>query len=149
MEVSHKNDILARPATERLRQFVRKRCQQWETGEENLDFEIFERELHEHMMVLERELIAEELSRYDVDVEEIEVAGRIYRQALTSTETYEFGRGSDGGTSSVPTGRTKHQEHMSTGIADGNHSWLVHATGSSSSDICHGTSDTERGSHFV
>jgi hypothetical protein len=43
MEVSHKNDILARPATERLRQFVRKRRQQWEVGEEVLDFEILER----------------------------------------------------------------------------------------------------------
>ena len=94
MEVSHENDILARPAAERLRQFVRKRCQEWEAGEENLDFEIFERELHEHMMVLERELIAEELTRYDVDVEEIDVEGTIYSQALTSTETYLSSAGS-------------------------------------------------------
>ena len=58
MEVSHKNDVLARPATERLGQFVRKRRQQWEVGEENLDFEVFERELQEYVMALERELIA-------------------------------------------------------------------------------------------
>jgi hypothetical protein len=88
MEVSHKNGVLARPATERLRQFVRKRRQQWEVGEEVLDFEVFERELHECVMALERELIAEELARYDVDAEEVEVEGTLYRQALTSPETY-------------------------------------------------------------
>ena len=73
MEVSHKNDILARPAAKRLRQFVRKRRQQWEVEEEVLDFEVFERELHKCVMALERELIAEELTRYDVDAEEVEV----------------------------------------------------------------------------
>lgn len=88
MEVSHKNDVLARPAAKRLRQFVRKRRQQWEAEEEVLDFEIFERELHERVMALERELVAEELTRYDVDAEEVEVEGMVHRQALTSTETY-------------------------------------------------------------
>jgi len=88
MEVSHKNEVLARPAAQRLGQFVRKRRQQWEAGEEVLDFEAFEKELHECMMVLECELIAEELARYDVDAEEVEVEGTVYRQALTSTETY-------------------------------------------------------------
>jgi len=56
-------------------------------GEEVLDFEVFERELHERVMALERELIAEELARYDVDAEEVEVEGT-YRPVLTSTETY-------------------------------------------------------------
>jgi hypothetical protein len=88
MEVSHKNEVLARPAAQRLGQFVRKRRQQWEAGEEVLDFEAFEKELHECVMVLECELIAEELARYDVDAEEVEVEGTVYRQALTSTETY-------------------------------------------------------------
>lgn len=88
MEVSHKNDVLPSVAVERLGQFVRKRRQQWETGEVPSDFETFERELHEHMMAIERELVADELARYDVDVEEVEVAGTVYRQALTSTEDY-------------------------------------------------------------
>ena len=52
------------------------------------DFEAFERELHEQMMALERELIAEELARYDVAVEAVEVGGTVYRQSLTSTESY-------------------------------------------------------------
>lgn len=88
MEVSHKNDVLASLAVEGLRQFVRQRRQQWETEETAPDFESFEHELHEHIMALEQELLAEELSRYDVDVEEVEVEGTTYRQALTSTETY-------------------------------------------------------------
>jgi len=88
MEVSHKNDVLASLAVERLGQFVRKRRRQWEVREDSPDCEMFERELHEHIMAVERELIADELARYDIDVEEVEVEGTIYRQALTSTETY-------------------------------------------------------------
>jgi len=89
MEVSHKNNVLASAAAKRLGQFVRQRRQQWDTkGFVADDFETFERELHERIMALECELIAEELARYDVDVEEVEVAGTVYRQALTSTETY-------------------------------------------------------------
>lgn len=88
MRVSHKDDVLTSLAAERLGQFVRQRRQQWEAGEYAGDFEVFEHELHEHMMALERELIAEELARYDVDVEEVEVEGTVHHQALTSTETY-------------------------------------------------------------
>lgn len=88
MEVSHKTDVLASEAAEQLRQFVRQQRQQWEAEERTPDFEIFERELHQRIMALERKLIAEELARYDVDVEEVEVAGTVYRQALTSTETF-------------------------------------------------------------
>jgi hypothetical protein len=88
MRVSHKNEVLPSLALERLRQFVRQRRVQWESEGAAPDFESFERALHEHIMALEQELIAEELSRYDVDVEEVEVAGTVYRQALTSPETY-------------------------------------------------------------
>jgi hypothetical protein len=88
MEILPKNEHLPSPALEQLGQFVRQRRQKWTTQAEVPDFEAFERELHEHMMALERELIAEELARYDVDVERVEVAGTVYRQSLTSTETY-------------------------------------------------------------
>jgi hypothetical protein len=88
MEILHKNEHLPSPAIEQLGQFVRQQRQQWTDQGEVPDFEAFERELHEHMMALERELIAEELARYDVDVETVEVAGAVYRQSLTSTETY-------------------------------------------------------------
>lgn len=88
MEILPKNEYLPSPALEQLGQFVRQRRQQWTDQGETPDFEAFERELHEHMMVLERELLAEELARYDVEAEMVEVAGTVYRQSLTSTETY-------------------------------------------------------------
>jgi hypothetical protein len=88
MTVSHRNEVLQSSAIQRLGQFVRKRRQQWETGEDVPAFEVFERELHEHIMAIEREFIADELARYDVDAEAVEVEGTVYRQALTSTETY-------------------------------------------------------------
>jgi hypothetical protein len=88
MEVWHKNDVLPSLAIDELGQFVRRRRRQWETEGFVSDLEGFERDLHERVMALERELIAEELVRYDVDVEEIEVEGTTYRQALASTETY-------------------------------------------------------------
>jgi hypothetical protein len=86
MEVYHKDSLLQSPSVQRLGQFVRERAQQWTQG--TPDFERFERELHAQVMALERELIAEELARYDVATEQVEVEGVTYRQTLTSPETY-------------------------------------------------------------
>ena len=70
MELCHKDSILQSPAIQRLGQFVREHHQKW--TEETPDLEQFERELHEHAMAIERELVAEELARYDVSAEQIE-----------------------------------------------------------------------------
>jgi hypothetical protein len=86
MEVYHGEPILQNPSLQRLGQFVREHAQQWTQG--TPDFEQFERELHEQVMALERELIATELARYDVTAEQVEVEGVSYRQTLTSPETY-------------------------------------------------------------
>ena len=86
MEFCHENSILRSPAMERLGQFVQEWRAQW--ADNPPDFERFERELHEQVMAVERELLAEELARYDVTAEQIEVEGVVYRQALTSSETY-------------------------------------------------------------
>jgi hypothetical protein len=86
MEVYHSDDVLQSSAADRLRQFIREHQQK---GSQALpDFEVFERELHECLLGLEQELIAQELARYDVEAEQIEVGGVVYRQALTSPETY-------------------------------------------------------------
>ena len=71
MEVYHRDPILQSPAIERLGQFVRRHRQKWTEG--TPDLEQFEHELHEHVMAIEREVVAEELGRYDVNAEEIEV----------------------------------------------------------------------------
>jgi hypothetical protein len=86
MEFCHDNPILRSPALERLGQFIRERGVQWTA--DIPDFERFEHELHEQMMVLERELLGEELARYDVTAEQIEVGGVRYRPVLTTPETY-------------------------------------------------------------
>lgn len=86
MQVYHRDSILQSPALERLGQFVRQHRQQWTEG--TPDLEQFEHELHEHVMAIEREVVAEELARYDVTAEEIEVERVVYRPTLTTSETY-------------------------------------------------------------
>jgi hypothetical protein len=86
MEVCHTADILESPAAERLRHFVQAHERAWQS--ERPDFEAFERELHEHLIALEREMIAAELAHYDVSAEQIEVAGVVYHPVLSTPETY-------------------------------------------------------------
>jgi hypothetical protein len=91
MELSHKKSVLENPAIQRLGQFVRAQHTQWDGGVP--DLEQYERELHKRMMDIECELLGEELERYDVSAEQIEVKGDIYRPILTLTETYLSGAG--------------------------------------------------------
>jgi hypothetical protein len=86
MTFLHKKRDLQSPAFEGLRQFVLDWDEHWATG--TPDFEQFEHELHARMMAIEREMLAEELSRYDVTAKQIEVEGVRYRPTLTSTQTY-------------------------------------------------------------
>lgn len=86
MELCHKKPVLESPAIEKLGQFVLEWRRRWETS--TPDFECFEHELHEQIMAIERELLTEELARYDVEAEQIAVGGTTYRQALISSETY-------------------------------------------------------------
>jgi hypothetical protein len=86
MELCHRNSVLRSLAIQQLGQFV----QDWHAHQTNSlpDFEQFERELHEHVMAVEREILKEELARYDVTAEQIEVDGVAHRYTLTSSETY-------------------------------------------------------------
>ena len=52
------------------------------------DFERVERELHEHFVVAEREVLGQLLERLDVDVPSVVIEGRRYYRVLHSTETY-------------------------------------------------------------
>lgn len=86
MEFCHKSPILRSRAIQHLGQFVLDWQEQWTDGPP--DFERFERKLHEYVMAIERELLEEELSRYDVTAKQVEVGGVMYRYTLTSSETY-------------------------------------------------------------
>jgi len=69
----------------RLEEFLRERRRRQgpQTG-----IEAFERELHAHVAEVERELIAEELARYDVDVPALEIDGVVHRRILRCEATY-------------------------------------------------------------
>jgi hypothetical protein len=86
MEFSHKYSILQSKAIQRLQDFV----QEWrtQTAEEMPGFEEIEQKMHEHILALERELLAEELVRYDVTATEIEIDQVSYQRGLSSPETY-------------------------------------------------------------
>jgi hypothetical protein len=86
MEVCQQAAFLQSPALQRLGQFVQAHRPQW--GQGTPELEQFERELHQHVLALEREVLGEELARYDVVADVIEVDGVSYRPTLTATETY-------------------------------------------------------------
>jgi hypothetical protein len=88
MQVSHITDGLQPPALWRLAQFIRQRRGQWPQAAEPPDLERFEHELHAHIMAVERDLLADELSRYDVTADEVTIDAIPYRRSLESTETY-------------------------------------------------------------
>ena len=50
--------------------------------------ECFERELHEYVVAAERELLAEELARLDVDLPAVTIEGELYRQVVRCEESY-------------------------------------------------------------
>lgn len=86
MELCHNNGNRESQALAQLNKFLDGQRAAW--SDVPPAFEAFERELHENLMNLERELIAKELARYDVASEEIEVSGQRYVRVLTSSETY-------------------------------------------------------------
>src|SRR5579859_6812341 len=86
MTVSHSDPILHSPAIQALGQFILARPQAWENGVP--EFEQFEQELHARIMAVECECLDAELKRYDVVAPEVEVGGMLYRDVLTSPETY-------------------------------------------------------------
>ena len=88
MEIVMQKSTGTKSAWAELEHFVLKREKQWQSGEETLEFASYEHELHEHLMKLERELLAAELERYDVAAKEIEVEGERYHRIMSSGKPY-------------------------------------------------------------
>jgi hypothetical protein len=86
MKLSHTGLELHSAAAERLNAYIMQRRERF--GEETHNFERFEEKLHGLLMDLEGELVAEELSRYDLSAEEIEVAGKVFQVGMVLPETY-------------------------------------------------------------
>lgn len=88
MEIVMEKSTGTKSAWAELEQFVLQRAEQWQSGEETPEFASYEHKLHECLMKLERELLADELKRYDVAAKEIEVEGERYRRIMSSGNNY-------------------------------------------------------------
>lgn len=92
MRVSHEQTAPVTPerASDRLHAFIAERRS---SKEPRTDMECFERELHEYMVTVEREVLAEELARLDVDLPAVTIEGKVYRQVVRCEETYTSAAG--------------------------------------------------------
>jgi hypothetical protein len=92
MRVSHEQTAAVTPekAFDRLQAFIAERRS---LKEPCGDMECFERELHEYVVAVEREGLAEELARLDVDLPAVTIEGEVYRQVVRCEETYTSAAG--------------------------------------------------------
>jgi hypothetical protein len=56
-------------------------------------FAEFEKELHERMMVAERDIVATEMARLDVDADAVVIDGKVHRRVLRQSQTYRTSAG--------------------------------------------------------
>ena len=87
MKVLHEQAAYATAenACDRLQAFLGRRRSSSEAVD---DIEGFERELHEYFVAAEREVLAEELARLDVDLPAVTIAGKLCRRVVRCEETY-------------------------------------------------------------
>jgi hypothetical protein len=71
---------------EKLREFLETEGMRSKTGPRS--FAEFEREVHERMMEAERDIVAGEMARLDVDVDAVVIAGKVHRRVLRQSQTY-------------------------------------------------------------
>ncbi len=62
-------------------------------SQSSADFAKFEQELHQQVMAVEREILADELTRADIDAEMVEIDGVTYRKAVRSIGHYQTAAG--------------------------------------------------------
>jgi hypothetical protein len=68
-----------------LQEFINQRA---EATQPVSDLAEFERRLHKLVVAVECEAVEAELAKFDIDVPEIEIAGRRYKQVVRSPESY-------------------------------------------------------------
>jgi hypothetical protein len=71
---------------EKLRKFLETAGMKSKTGPRS--FADFERELHERMMEAERDIVAAEMAKVDVDVDAVVIDGKVHRRVLRQSQTY-------------------------------------------------------------
>ena len=92
MRVSHERTapVTLESAVDRLKALIAERRS---SKEPCGDMECFERELHEYVVEVEREVLAEELARLDVDLPTVTIEGEVYRQVVRCEESYTSAAG--------------------------------------------------------
>jgi hypothetical protein len=78
-------------ALEKLREFVETHGMKEKIGPRA--FAEFERELHQRFMEAERDVIADEMLRFDTEADAVLIEGRVHRRVLRQKQTYETGAG--------------------------------------------------------
>jgi hypothetical protein len=78
-------------ALEKLREFVETHRMKDKVGPQA--FADFERELHRRFLEAERDVIADEMARFDVDADAVLIDGKVHRRVLRQTQTYETSAG--------------------------------------------------------
>ena len=71
---------------EKLREFLETEGMKSKTGPRS--FADFEQELHERMMKAERDIVAAEMSKLDIDADAVVIGGKIHRRVLRQSQTY-------------------------------------------------------------
>ena len=92
MRVSHERTapVTLESAVDRLKAFIAGRRS---SKEPCGDMECFERELHDYVVAVEREMLAEELACLDVDLPAVTIEGELYRRVVRCEETYTSAAG--------------------------------------------------------
>jgi hypothetical protein len=71
---------------EKIREFLETAGVKSKTGPRS--FAEFERELHERMMEAERDILAAEMAKVDIDADAVVIAGKVHRRVLRQSQTY-------------------------------------------------------------
>ena len=71
---------------EKLREFLETEGMKSKTGPRS--FADFEQELHERMMKAERDIVAAEMAKLDIDADAIVIGGKVHRRVLRQSQTY-------------------------------------------------------------
>jgi len=76
---------------EKLREFMETHRMKSKMGPQS--FADFERDLHARVMEVERDLVATEMARHDIDADAVVIDGKVHRRVLRQSQTYETAAG--------------------------------------------------------
>jgi hypothetical protein len=76
---------------EKLREFMETHRMKAKLGPRS--FADFERDLHARVMEVERDIVATEMARHDIDADAVVIAGKVHRRVLRQSQTYETAAG--------------------------------------------------------